>query len=491
MVSLKLGGIVQNAMALFTRSPALSGSQTSSIIDPHQPAEYPVLLGDAFKDGRHKFPASLSARFNWKAQKSSSIARMHLETSKSTSESTYNLTIEDHLHKDKPYKYAGHVPDSSTTGRSAEGKDGPEQSLALVWDPARSAFLLEPISASLEFNLVSAPGQSQREIEARKKLPTSRSKDSEAEVKRPTGPTKLSSESDSDPDESNPYDFRHFLAEAREKAANEDSHARSKTPIPGSRTPVPGSRTPIPGSRTPIPGGRTPLLGVPSPAPAANKSTPQFHATSGQSTKKRKVDRSSHAAKVQSTARKQPSSDPKRDQPLSPELIMNSDEEADPSVVEPLSVSNHRKQLSALNSPPASNNNRPSSPHLIVSDADAELEIDLGSPPPPSRYTQRKRPNVNPDAFHHRPQVNTPRIEEDVEMTDADVEELELGSPRSRAMSVSTHAGRIERSDEVEDDDDGLAAELEAALEEEEETEGIGLGITSGGGDESEISEEE
>ena len=85
-------------------------------------------------------------------------------------------------------------------------------------------------------------------------------------------------------------------------------------------------------------------------------------------------------------------------------------------------------------------------------------------------------------------------------MPDADVEELALGSPRSagakRGMSVVTHAGRIEQSNsdpvDVEEDDDDLAAELEAALEEEAaEGEGVGLGITAGKEDESEVSEEE
>lgn len=480
---------------MFTRSPALPASRPSNLIDPRHPAEYPVLLGDALKDLGDHAHTSLSMRYNWKAQKPNSASRMHLGNSKSSSDDSYELIVEDRVQKDKPYRYAGHVLGRSTSRKDKDEDSPSDRSLALIWDPAKSAFLLEPISASLDFNLTSAPDQSQREINAHKKLAASGSAAADTDMGAKTGPILQGSDSDSDPDASNPYDFRHFLAEARENIANGTTGAGSRTPIPGSRTPIPGSRTPNPGSHTPTPS-------LSSTTPVAQRSTPQFHATSSTSTKKRKLDRPAHTPKAQpkpqTTNRKPtPSS-----QPLSSERIIDSDEEADFSVLShvPSAPSNHRAQLSTLNSPALA-----ASPHLIVSDADAELEIDLGSPPP--KYTQRKRPHVNPNAFHHRSQANTPRIEQlhsqedvDVEMTDADVEELELGSPRSgvasRGMSVSTHAGRIEKggSDPVdaEDDDDGLAAELLEALEEEEEIgEGVGLGISAGREDESEVSEEE
>ena len=479
-------------MAMFSRSPALPASRTSGLIDPHQPAEYPVLLGKGFQDVETRSLKSLSMRYNWKAHKHTSTSRISLSKTKPESDDSYELIVEDRLHKDKPYRYTGRVIGTTNGGHDEDGSStSSDQSLALVWDPAKSAFILEPVSASLDFNLVSAPDQSQREINAHKKLQSTSFKDDDPDAR--TTSNLHGSDSDSEPDAGNPYDFRHFLTEARENIAN---GAGSKTPVPGSRTPVPGSKTTLVGSRTPLPGLSSPALG-------AHKSTPQFHATSSTSapTKKRKVDRPSQAQKPrpQAVSRKQaPSS-----QQLSSERIIDSDEEADEAVLSqpPAPSTSHRKHLSALNSPLSQpQKNTPSSPHLIVEDADAELEIDLGSPP---KYTQRKRPHVNPDAFHHRSNANTPRIDntqsqEDVEMPDADVEELALGSPRSagatKGMSVSTHAGRIEQSDpaDVEEDDDDLAAELEAALEEEaEEGEGVGLGITAGEEDESEISEEE
>ncbi len=87
-------------------------------------------------------------------------------------------------------------------------------------------------------------------------------------------------------------------------------------------------------------------------------------------------------------------------------------------------------------------------------------------------------------------------------MEDADVEHLALGSPKTRPQANST-SGTIANSVE-EDEDDDLAKELEAALEEEDERQdakGVGLGISGQMGvntgaqvlaeDESEVSEEE
>jgi hypothetical protein len=465
-------------MAMFARSPALPASRPSGLIDPNQPGEYAVLLGDAFKDIQPGLPQSLSMRYNWKAQKPSSISRTHLRKTRSNSGDLYEVIIEDSLRKDSPYRYAGRASGNSAGGNNDDDNSPSDQSLALIWDPAKSAFLLEPISATMDFNLTSAPDQSQREINAHKRLPTSDSKEADNKIEGIIGPELQNSGSDSDPDVSNPYDFRHFLAEARENISNGTSGL---------------------GSRTPIPSSHTPLHGLSSPGLGAPKYIPQFHATSSpsaSSTKKRKIDRptTSQKAKTQPPSRKHASTS----QQLSSERIIDSDDEAShPS--KPLNK--HRKHLSTLNSPSA----RPSSPHLIVSDASASLEIDLGSPPPKSQYTQRKRPLVNPDAFHrsqshaNTPVINQPQddVDLDIEMPDADVEELALGSPRSgtpsRSMSFGTHVGRIERSDPVvEDDDDDLAAELEAALEEEaEEGEGVGLGISAGKEDESEVSEEE
>lgn len=478
-------------MAMFTRSPALHATRPPGLIDPRHPAEYPVLLGESSKQSDHR-STSMVLRYNWKAQKSSTISRTHMVKAKADSGDAYELILEDRLHKDQPYKYAGQASQKASSREAEDEEYDPDQSLALSWDPAKSAFILEPISASLDFNLTSAPDQTQREINAHKKLQRTTSHDAEADPEASNILNAQSSDSDSDPDVSNPYDFRHFLAEAREGISN-STDARSRTPVPGSRTPILGSRTPIPGSGTPIPGSRIPLPGLNSPALGAKTSMPQFHATSGPTVKKRKLERS--PAPVRKPAPRRPATST---QPLSSERIVDSDSDSEADVP----LANHRKALTALNSPPShSQQARTSSPHLIVSDASASLEIDLGSPPPEKeKFTQRKR-KINPDAFRRNlaKRASPPPEPEtaDVEMTDADVEELELGSPHaaSRAMSMSSAVhGRIEKdANAEEEDDDGLAAELAAALEEEEE-EGLvlGLGIsTVGKEDESEVSEEE
>ena len=250
-------------MAMFarSRSPALPPSRPSGLIDPHQPAEYPVLLGNGFQDAESRSPKSVSMRYNWKAHKATSISRISLSKTKSESDDSYELIVEDRLHKNKPYRYTGRVRGTSGGGDDEDSNTPSfDQSLALVWDPAKSAFLLEPVSASLDFNLVSAPDQSQREINAHKKLQSTSFKEDGSE----TGTTSSlpGSDSDSEPDSSNPYDFRHFLGEARENSANGALRAGSKTPVPGSRTPIPGSKTPLTGSRTPLPGLSSPALGA-------------------------------------------------------------------------------------------------------------------------------------------------------------------------------------------------------------------------------------
>ena len=477
--------------AMASASPALHASRPAGWIDPRKLGEYPIILGDSFKSS-DSGDQLLNLRYNW--QPKSGIARENSKL-KSTDDG-YRLTVKDtNDSSDLSFVYAGRARASADSS-----KDGP---LALIFDKKASVFKVEVIAKSIDLNLQTTTSKA---VNVRKlsKLPKPAdrqqgSKDAKDETADPT----------------NPFDFRNFLAEAKENA--------EKTAHRG-------------GSRTPIPGDRTPMSGFASPVPGASRfkpTTPQFNATSSPAPKRKRTDEASKATKFASPAR--PKQTQKRKvaektrEPLSKEKVSDSDDEmSDTIVVQPTSA--------PLQSKPKGHSRNISSglgrsPHIVVNDGD--LEIDMGSPPQEARGRPGGR--IDPGAF--RSHTGTPvmgmssnsrLLPEDVQMRDTDedhsedgdIEELELGSPRTNRLSVhgsrsvsvvepvssslQEHAPTPPNQGGDDEDDDLLAAEFEAALEEDDKdaqtadrVQGFGLGITTGAAqkvdedDESEVSEEE
>ena len=522
-------------------SPAIHPSRPSGLIDPRQPGDYPIILGESLKEYTKSKDSFINVRYNWQPKsgfldgresKMKKIGeRWHLDVSNSGSHG---------------YQYVARGP-AEQSGISEDGT----KSLALIFDESKSAFILEAISATLDMNLKAGSGMSRENARELPQLP--RDLQMGTKESQPKGHANTSSDDES-ADASNPYDFRHFLAEARE-------NAEKATTVPGNRTPLPGSRTPLSGTSTPIPGGnRLPTTPQFRSTPATKPSKP-----TEQRKKKNEVPPRNTKATSKTTAKREI---PKTTQALSKATISDSDSDdqtidvarapapraAISKPTQPARGKGHNRNISA---------NIGSSPHIIINDDDGGLEIDMGSPPPEESRSRRGR--VDPEMFRShtgtpigglssnlgsRP-VSRPPIEEparggafvrerdrdnDVKMRDIeaaseddedeDVEEFELGSPREKSKvprrgDVSRDVesddegrgrGRRPQQQQVEeaaptppqpttyeeDDEDLLEAALEAALEEEDDSQhgGIGLGIGMANNntqddDESEVSEEE
>src|SRR5277367_2195836 len=526
-------------------SPSLHASRPGVFIDPQRQAEYPVLLGESLRDNPGAKAQFFSLQYNWKPKNISAKQRTVITKAdgQSSGDAPYQLTIHEPAAEGKPYKYSGKVNKApGQNGSSTSSPSDQTTSLALVFNEEKSAFILEKISAALDFNLTSAPGQSRADVQAYPQLTSGdKSEECASTLRKLTSSSSNDDDDDDEPDAANPYDYRHFLEEAK---ANAEKGF---------------------GNRTPIPGG---LSGLPSPVPAASR----FRASSGPGTplykpvtftpstqmKKRKISderaqdsrtgasTTTHKTTASKPKPKPTSSTSSKPKPLSKERISDSDEEIGDTITlsRPLPTGNARKQN---NKPPAATARAgyAPSPRIEVDEA-ADLVIDMGSPPLP---VARRRPpgvdspfaiarTINPgislldspeeleeDEEEEQDAEGEPdddlvvmdmSVDADVRMhdVDSDVEDLVLGSPAAsttRAASVGVGVRRVDVDvDADEDEDDELAAELEAALENDDEDGeqgggagdrgGVGLGIStgtggSGGGaggeDESEISEEE
>ena len=479
-------------------SPALHATRPVGSIDLRKPGDYRIVLGKSLQ-GSETHDQLLSLRYNWQPKYGFGSG----STSLSSTNDGYNLTVNNTNGTQEPlFKYSGHSR-PAPSDRSEKAR-----TLALIYDKAESVFKLEVISKSVDLNLESTSSQT-IDVRRHPRLPRSAPKKGGDQA---NGETRTSNDDDT-PDPTNPFDFRNFLEEAKENAEKPTQAA---------------------GGRTPIPGGRTPMSGFASPVPGATRfkaSTPQFHATSSPAPKRRKTDEQK-ASRLASPLRQKPAQKKRKAveetrQAQSKDRISDSDDElSDTIVVKPTLTPKQSRQ-------PGHNRNISGgfgrSPHIVVNDGD--LEIDMGSPPQQTRGRPRDR--INPDAF--RSHTGTPvmgtssketRPSENLEMVDppgdhsedGDIEELELGSPRTARLPVhgSRSASIIEPHSSSahehaptppnqagDDEDDLLAAELEAALEEDDketgyadQAQGYGLGITGAAPkadeeDESEVSEEE
>ena len=516
----------------------INSGRPSGLIDPRRPGDYPIILGDSLKSDSKAKDSFLNIRYNWQPKSGFpdgyeskmriSGDRWHLDVSTGGSQG---------------YQYVARLP-SEQAAASGSGT----KSLALIFDASKSAFVLEAISATLDMNLRAGRGMSKEDARGLPQLP----KDLQSTMQSHANDHASTSSDDETADISNPYDFRHFLAEAQENIE------KAKV-APGNRTPIPGGRTPVSGTSTPIPGGNRFLPATPqfrlSPATNPIKSTEQ---------RRKKVEAPSRTAKSTSKASSKRDT-PKKNQPLSKATISDSDD-SDNQTIDVARVTVSKQTTSRPTQPSASkghtrniSTNIGSSPHIIINDDDGGLEIDMGSLPSGNFRSRRRR--VDPEMFRShtgtpigglssnlgsRP-VSRPPVEEparnrrqrerdnDIKMRDIeaaseedendDVEEFELGSPSRE--STAPRRGHVSRDDDSgnedlqaqrpqqqqsdhvaptpppastyeEDEEDLLEAALEAALEEEDDNQhgGIGLGIGMANNnvqddDESEVSEEE
>ncbi|KAJ5861559.1 uncharacterized protein N7529_008869 [Penicillium soppii] len=358
----------------------------SAMIDPTKQAEYPIVLGERLSQNPD-ISRLVNINYNYKSKSATSQQRSTITHSQISD--LYELSVTDKAPN------ADH-----TLAYSYKGSEDPssEQSLILIFDPERKVFVLEPVSTTLNFNLRSAPGKTEKQV--REQYEQLQIKDGDEPVTsgedRHIGST---SEDEGPADDSNPYDFRHFLPKNRKE---------DDKPISSHTTPEP---TPSRVDTSLMTASRP----APNPAPRPKAQT--------------------NPLRQKKPTKPQPKAQPKPEPLSQPEPLEHEEPRSSPS-----DAGTGSQQTGAQS--PGSN--------IIV---DGDLIIDMGSPPPSRSFV------VNPAYFSSN---NTPADGDG----DEDIGEFSLPSPAGNTgpTTSSTHTNTATQEDEVEDDD-ALAAEMEAAFE--------------------------
>jgi hypothetical protein len=378
----------------------------SAMIDPTKQAEYPIVLGERLAQ-RSDTNSLVNINYNYKSK---SATPQHRSTiTPSQSQDLYDLSVTDKApNADHPlaWSYKGSEDPSS------------EQSLVLVFDPERKVFVLEPVSTSFNFNLRSAPGKTEKQVRDQyEQLQIKYEDDTTSGDDRHAGDTS-DDEGPADPD--NPYDWRHYLPKNRGPDNKYCLPSQNTTPEPSI-----ASR-----SNTPV---------IPATKPVVAKPLPRPKPQANPLRQKKPV--------AKPPAAKPPAAKPSP-KPAEPVSQPPSQPASQPNTLE---IDDSRSSQSDSETGSQQAGQSPSS-NIII---DGDLIIDMGSPPPSRSF------KVNPAYFSSN---NTPADDENGE---EGMGEFRLPSP----VGTSTHptslaqTGPATQEDEVEDDD-ALAAEMEAAFEE-------------------------
>lgn len=454
------------------------------MINLFQQGEHKIVLGDSLRDDNEQTHSHISIKYNWTPNSGFDTASGTIAAQDS------DISI---IQKDG-------TNDFGYSGWRSEHPD--REQLALFWDTEKSAFVLEKVQASYEVNIESGTNITSDTIKrhARLEKPAHEQAGDNANA-----PLKA--------DASNPFDFRHFLEEAKQTAA---SNGSGKTPVPGARTPLNGTSSPSLGAHR----FRSPQLeatqitdGIPS------------RKTGGSGRRTQKASKPPSRTKPAVTAKPKASS-----QALSSEKVIDSDSSDE---------DNHVQDSSK---PPKGHHRNTSNISISVTEHNDDNNNDglqiVGESPP--RSVPKKGYKIDRNAF--RSTQGTPKLgsssarpgqtSQDTVMHDADdasdaelerilegndnddVDDMSLDKPPEpvrpslkelkaarRRQSIAAKKQRVKeptpppalkQSDSI--DEDEIARELEDALEEEFKNNdaGDGLGISQqAGDDESDISEEE
>ncbi|KAJ5155426.1 hypothetical protein N7492_008229 [Penicillium capsulatum] len=412
----------------------------STMIDPTKQAEYPVVLGERLANSEST--RLINVNYNYKTKSSTPQQRSVISRSVQ-SRDLYNLSVTDK------------APSADHTLTYAyQGSEDPEgeRNLVLVFDPDRKVFVLEPVTTKLNFNLRSAPGKTEKQVlEQYEQLRIAQEDDHTSGEDRPAA---SASEDEGPPDDSNPYDFRHFLPK---------ESAEDVKPVSGHTTPEPISTSK---ANTPVMGAIKP---VSKPMPRPKKQANPLRETKRPAKPPAKPNPPKSTAEPTILPTKEPTP---RAEPSETEEIHSSLSDAGTGSASQQTVQS-----------PGSN--------III---DGDLIIDMGSPPP-----SRPAFKVNPAYFSSN---NTPTDDQDGDGDGDDgMGDFQLPSPARNANhepEVSADSAPDPGGDL--EDDDAFAAEMEAAFEQEsareEEAQSHQYGTSTGrynvpSDDESEVSEEE
>ncbi|KAL9108307.1 MAG: hypothetical protein Q9227_006905 [Pyrenula ochraceoflavens] len=470
-------------------------------IDPTRQADFPILLNESFaENARTKDSRFFGVRYNYRPKQTpkqrSKISRV------SQSSSIYKLALEDSSTDSQnpiTYTYSGSIdPDIA---KSSNGIS----SLALVYDHSKNAFIAQPLSTELNFNITSGPGQKSRSSQPRLKTFEDNGSGDGSDEEDLFG-TKAYDSDDETPPKDNPFDYRHFLQQAKQDASSGIAAASSMTPL----TDMNGSSSPALGSK---PGPTSSSL---LPAPKDGSSSSKAATTTPKS-----LNRGPAKSKSSTTVPAKPVRSVPQPSTSRQNTKLTTTSTTNKSKPTPRAPSPHSSpSLSQSPSPPA----QPSPNPNIVIDAASDLIIDMGSPPSrplrslhkidPSAFASASQSEVEPDTvgLDSEEEEEQEQEEEDAHMQDvgrdSDVDSLTLGSPKQKGLGISTGGGMdIDRDEEeivdgddggreaevdMDDEDEELRKQMEAALEAEDEDENEGMGQQVGVyEEESEVSEEE
>lgn len=391
------------------------------MVDIHQPGDYPILLGDSLKDDASPSSSHISLRYNW-------IPRSGLENNKGKIKVTPDGVSLAYDRNGEALKYTGWIAERSDADQNPQ--------LALFYDSSKSAFVVERLAATLDFNLHSGTNITPDHINRHSQIVKPGGTSTDPNSQNPNG-DRSDNDSDESPDKSNPFDYRHFLTEAKE-AAEKASLAGNRTPLPGGHTPMSGLSSPMGGSH--LLQSSTPQFGPVEIIDATHiEDGPEWgdrrhhfkSATKNKTVRKTKAATTTRAKPKTSATSKQ-QSQPK---PLSSERVQSSDSDSDSDTQPAPPVPTPKPKQTKKTPPKKKTQPPPRSPAIIVdneNDSDSGgLEIQSGSPPP---STLRKRGyKIDADAF--RSQSGTPAItrpvssqsnaDMDVDMPDADADDAD------------------------------------------------------------------
>ncbi|EEQ27832.1 hypothetical protein McanMca71_000325 [Microsporum canis] len=472
------------------QTPNLNGGL---MVDPTRQGEYPILLGDKLA-GRESARGRQYVNVTYNYKTKGGTPQQKTTITSAGAPDRYKLTIQDKAgnaeQTNLTYVYSGGV-DPESTNSKAENSN-----LVLIFDPKRKAFILEPVSTRLNFNLKSAPGKTDRQVaEQYPQLSTSFSNNDQSTDGNKQTENESEDEDLGPADEENPYDYRHFLPKKETEESKQhtvESNSTPGTPDPHHVVSKPVAPRSVPSA---APAAKPKPKPKPKPAPK-NKAqanplrppkqrNPKAAATGGNANTNTNVKEPEPAAPVAISL------PPNKPEPV--ETIIPSVET--PDLVGAYSASDDEPKR--LAGSPGSN--------IIV---DGDLIIDMGSPPP-----QRPAFKIDPTNFASNNTSAGSDDEDDMEeprptflgrrLVEEDEEEEEEDEDEDEAMEDAQASDNAEDDEEPADFEDDLVAEMEAALEEsarEEEEERARLAMEQQqqryvnrveSDDESEVSEEE
>ncbi|EZF31522.1 hypothetical protein TMEN_3159 [Trichophyton mentagrophytes] len=479
------------------QTPNLNGAQ---MVDPTRPGEYPILLGDklAGRDSARN-RQFVNVTYNYKSKGNTPQQKTTIYPAGAPDR--YKLTIQSKAgnaeQTDLTYVYSGGVDPESSSSTALKSETS---NLVLIFDPKRKAFILEPVSTRLNFNLKSAPGKTDRQVsEQYPQLSTSFSSNDQAAGDK-QGENESEEEDVGPADEENPYDYRHFLPKKKaEQSSGSGSGAGSKqNAVEASSAPsTPDPHQAVSSSKPAAPRS-VPAAQVPAAAPAAAKAkpkpkpkpAPKSKANPLRPPKQRNPKAASSAGTASATttttsttassnsgnANKASTMTKEPEEPAAPPVALAlppKPELVEDTIIPSVETPDLVGAYSASDDEPKRLAGSPGS-NIIV---DGDLIIDMGSPPP-----QRPAFKIDPSHFaSNNTSANEAGYnsddEEDVEeprpsffgrrpVQEEDEEEEEEEEDEDETMEDAQAADHADGDEEPADFEDDLVAEMEAALEE-------------------------